>query len=63
MSGGGAVLADVVLDGEKVAAVGLPEEMELLAGADAEVVDVSGCCCFRDLLTLIPILTCMWRGR
>ena len=50
MSGGGAVLADVVLDGEKVAAVGLPEEMELLAGADAEVVDVSGCLLFPGFI-------------
>ena len=50
VSGGGAVLADVVLDGEKVAAVGLPEEMELLAGADAEVVDVSGCLLFPGFI-------------
>ena len=42
VSGGGAVLADVVLDGEKVAAVGLPEEMELLAGAEC-----GGCGRFR----------------
>ena len=50
VSGGGSVLADVVLDGEKVAAVGLPRDMEELAGVDAQVVDVSGCLLFPGFI-------------
>ena len=62
VSGGGSVLADVVLDGEKVAAVGLPRDMEELAGMP-RLWTFPAVCCFQDLSTPTPILTSMWRGR
>ena len=42
VGGSGSVRADVLIDGEKVAAVGTGEEMERLADEDTQIVDVEG---------------------
>ena len=48
---------DVLVDGEKIVNVG----KDLEAG-DAEVIDVEESFCFRDLSTVIHILTWKWQG-
>ena len=44
------VRADVLIDGEKVAAVGTGEEMERLADEDTQIVDVEGCLLFPGFI-------------
>lgn len=43
---------DILIEGEKIAAVGHDLQAE-----DAKVIDAEGNFCFRDLLTVIRILT------
>ena len=50
VSGSGSVLADVLIEGEKIAAVGTGEEIGRLAYGDTEVVDVSGCLLFPGFI-------------
>ena len=50
VSGSGSVPADVLIEGEKIAAVGTGEEIGRLADGDTEVVDVSGCLLFPGFI-------------
>ena len=50
VGGSGSVRADVLIDGEKVAAVGTGEEMERLADEDTQIVDVEGCLLFPGFI-------------
>lgn len=50
VGGSGSVWADVLIDGEKVAAVGTGEEMERLADEDTQIVDVEGCLLFPGFI-------------
>ena len=50
VSGSGSVSADVLIEGEKIAAVGTGEEIGRLADGDTEVVDVSGCLLFPGFI-------------
>lgn len=50
VSGSGSVPADVLIEGEKIAAVGTGEEIGRLADRDTEVVDVSGCLLFPGFI-------------
>lgn len=50
VGGSGSVRADVLIDGEKVAAVGNGEEMERLADEDTQIVDVEGCLLFPGFI-------------
>ena len=50
VDGSGSVRADVLIDGEKVAAVGTGEEMERLADEDTQIVDVEGCLLFPGFI-------------
>lgn len=50
VSGSGSVPADVLIEGEKIAAVGTGEEIGRLADGDTEVVDVSGCRLFPGFI-------------
>lgn len=50
VTGSGSFPADVVIDGEKIAALGSPREMALLAGEEAQVVDAAGCLLFPGFI-------------
>lgn len=50
VSGSGSVPADVLIEGEKIAAVGTGEEIGHLADRDTEIVDVSGCLLFPGFI-------------
>ena len=50
VGGSGSVRADVLIDGEKVAAVGTSGEMERLADEDTQIVDVEGCLLFPGFI-------------
>lgn len=50
VTGSGSFREDVLIDGEKVAAVGSPEEIGRLAGQDTHVVDVEGCLLFPGFI-------------
>jgi dihydropyrimidinase len=43
VSGSGACLADLLIDGEKIAAVGRPDVIQQMAGPEAGFTDVTGC--------------------
>lgn len=50
VTGSGSFREDVLIDGEKVAAVGSPEEIGRLADKDTSVVDVKGCLLFPGFI-------------
>lgn len=50
VSGSGSFQADVLIDGEKVAAVGSPEEIGRLISGDTQVTDVDGCLLFPGFI-------------
>ena len=50
VSGSGSVPADVLIEGEKIAAVGTGEEIGRLADGDTEILDVTGCLLFPGFI-------------
>jgi dihydropyrimidinase len=50
VTGSASFPADVLIEGEKIMAVGAAEEIEKLAGAGAETVDASGCLLFPGFI-------------
>ena len=50
VTGSGSFRADVLIDGEKVAAVGSTEEIARLAEQDTQVADVAGCLLFPGFI-------------
>lgn len=50
VSGSGSFPADILIDGEKIAAVGTPEEIAALAGDNAAVADAEGCLLFPGFI-------------
>ncbi|MBS5282818.1 MAG: dihydropyrimidinase [Clostridiales bacterium] len=50
VTGSGSFQADVLIDGEKIAAVGTSEEMDRLAGGEAQVLDAQGCLLFPGFI-------------
>lgn len=50
VSGSGSFRADVLIEGEKIAAVGSGEELDRLADGDTRICDVSGCLLFPGFI-------------
>lgn len=50
VNGSGSFPADVLIEDEKIAAVGRPEEIAKMAGGDAQVTDAAGCLLFPGFI-------------
>ena len=62
VTGSGSFPADILIDGEKIAATGTAEEIKKLAQPGDKEIDASGCLISLDLLMHIPISTACGRN-